>query len=106
VDVIVVVVIIVPPPAVLIVLVVLGYFAPRVRTLGAIIKLVGPADLAGAVKRTVSVGEVAPVLTVAALSAQWARVWVAAMFPGILTRLLAAPLPAVPAAAQPFIAVA
>jgi hypothetical protein len=105
-DVVVVIVIIVPPPTVLVVFIVLGYLAPRVRTLGAVIKLVGPANFAGAMERTVNVGAVAPVLTVAALSTQRARVWVMAVFPGVFARLPAPPFLTACAAAKSFIAVA
>jgi hypothetical protein len=106
VDVVVVVVVVVPPPAVLVVFVVLGYLAPRVRALGAVIKLVGPTDLAGAVEWAIGVGEVTPVLAVTALPAQRARVRVAAMFPGVLVRPLAASFLAACATTQPFAAVA
>jgi hypothetical protein len=68
-DVIVVVAIIIPPPATIVLLVVLGHFALHIRALGVVVELVGSPDLAWAMEWALDVREIAPVLTVASLTA-------------------------------------
>ncbi|KAH9971766.1 hypothetical protein BGW80DRAFT_1253227 [Lactifluus volemus] len=73
------------PPTGIIPLLVFGYLAPCFRTLGALVELVGPSDVAWAMEQAFGVGEVAPLLAMTSLAAQGAWVWVAPILSGVLS---------------------